>query len=290
VISGTLAAAATPLRDGGRSLDEDGFGPLANFLVGAGLDGLLALGTTGEGILLSVSERKRVTELFLEAAAGRLSVAAHCGAQTTADTVVLAEHAAEAGVAAVAVIAPPYFPLDDASLLIHFTAAARACAPTPFYVYEFERTSGYSVPRRVIDELRSEAPNLAGMKVSDTPWERFSAYLVEGLDIFVGPESLIQRGLAGGAVGAVSALATAFPELVAEAVRTASPEATARVGELRAQIERFPRHAALKRVLGARGVRISEDVRAPLRGLSAAERDELDRLLPTWLREPVRTP
>jgi dihydrodipicolinate synthase/N-acetylneuraminate lyase len=290
VISGTLAAAATPLRDGGRSLDEDGFGPLANFLVGAGLDGLLALGTTGEGILLSVSERKRVTELFLEAAAGRLSVAAHCGAQTTADTVVLAEHAAEAGVAAVAVIAPPYFPLDDASLLIHFTAAARACAPTPFYAYEFERTSGYSVPRRVIDELRSEAPNLAGMKVSDTPWERFSAYLVEGLDIFVGPESLIQRGLAGGAVGAVSALATAFPELVAEAVRTASPEATARVGELRAQIERFPRHAALKRVLGARGVRISEDVRAPLRGLSAAERDELDRLLPTWLREPVRTP
>src|SRR6184192_2435676 len=142
MISGALAAAATPLRDAGSAVDEDGFGPLVGFLAAAGLDGLLALGTTGEGILLSVPERKRVTELFLEASEGRLHVAAHCGAQTTADTVSLVAH--EAGVEAVAVIAPPYFPLDDGALLAHFTAAARACAPVPFYVYEFERTSGYA--------------------------------------------------------------------------------------------------------------------------------------------------
>src|SRR5438876_3946370 len=131
VIAGALAATATPLRGGGAAVDEDGVGPLVGFLAAAGLDGLLALGTTGEGILLSVPERKRVTELFVEAAAGRLQVAAHCGAQTTADTVALAAHAAGTGVSAVAVIAPPYFPLDDRALLAHFTAAARACAPTP---------------------------------------------------------------------------------------------------------------------------------------------------------------
>ena len=119
-----------------------------------------------------------------------------------------------------AVIAPPYFPLDDRALLAHFTAAARACAPVPFYVYEFERTSGYAVPPHLIEELRSAAPNLAGMKVSDSPWERFQPYLIEGLDVFVGPEVLIQQGMAAGAVGAVSALATAFPELVLDAVRS----------------------------------------------------------------------
>jgi len=286
-ISGTLAAAATPLRDGGAAVDEDGFEPLVRFLAGAGLNGLLALGTTGEGILLSVPERRRATELFVEAAAGKLDVAAHCGAQTTADTVELAAHAAETGVSAVAVIAPPYFPLDDAAQLEHFTAAARACDPTPFYVYEFERSSGYAVPLHVIDELRSAAPNLAGMKVSDAPWERFQPYLIEGLDIFVGPESLIHHGLAGGAVGAVSALATAFPELVLEAVRTRSAEATARVGELRAAIEGFPRHAALKHVLRTRGVAINSAVRAPLRGLTDAERDRLDELLPAWLEDPA---
>ena len=287
MLRGALAAAATPLRDGGSALDEDAFAPLCEFLVAAGLDGLLALGTTGEGILLSVAERKRVTELFVEAAEDRLDVAAHCGAQTTADTVELAAHAAETGADAVAVIAPPYFPLDDAALLAHLTAAARACDPTPFYVYEFEKSSGYAVPPRLIEELRIAAPNLAGMKVSDAPWERFEPYLIEGLDIFVGPESLIAQGMAGGAVGAVSALATAFPKLVLEAVRSRSEEATKRVGELRVEIERFPRHAALKHVLRARGVPITEDVRAPLRGLTPDERERLDALLPAWVELPA---
>src|SRR5260221_4527531 len=110
MISGARAAAATPLKAEGAALDEDGFAPLVSFLAAAGLDGLLALGTTGEGILFSVAERKRVTDCFLEAAGGSLKVAAHCGAQTTADTVALAAHAASAGVDAIAVIAPPYFP------------------------------------------------------------------------------------------------------------------------------------------------------------------------------------
>src|ERR687891_1975542 len=124
MIKGALAAAVTPLRDGGAEPDEDAFGPLADFLAAGRLTGILALGTTGEGILLSVAERKRVTDLFVEACAGRLDVAVHCGAQTTADTVALAEHAAAAGAAAVAVIGPPYFQLDDEALLAHFRAAA----------------------------------------------------------------------------------------------------------------------------------------------------------------------
>ena len=286
MIQGTLAAAATPLSQGGTALDEEGFASLVDFLAGGGLDGLLALGTMGEGILLSIPERRRVAELFVEEAAGRLQVAVHCGAQTTADTVALAEHAASAGADAVAVIAPPYFPLDDRAILAHFSAAALACAPVPFYVYEFARTSGYAVPPHVVDALREAAPNLAGLKVSDTPWESFSPYLLEGLDVFVGPEALIGRGVSAGAVGAVSALATAFPELVADAVRDPDGEAASRVGALRAEVERFPRHAALKRVLAERGVAISEDVRPPLRGLTGKERAELDRLIPAWL-EPA---
>jgi dihydrodipicolinate synthase/N-acetylneuraminate lyase len=283
MISGALAAAATPLRDGGASLDEDAFGPLADFLAGGGLDGLLALGTTGEGILLSVPERRRVAERFLEAAAGRLQVAVHCGAQATAGTVALAEHAAEVGAAAVAVIAPPYFALDAEALLAHFTAAARACAPVPFYVYEFERSSGYAVPPEVVARLAEEAPNLAGLKVSDTPWERFRPYLIEGLDVFVGPEALIARGMAAGAAGAVSALATAFPELVAACVREPTAERAAGLADLRATVERFPRHAALKHVLRLRGVPVAEDVRPPLRGLTDGERADLDAQLTAWL-------
>jgi dihydrodipicolinate synthase/N-acetylneuraminate lyase len=93
--------------------------------------------------------------------------------------------------------------------------------------------------------------------------------------------------MAAGAVGAVSALATAFPELVLDAVRSKSIEASRRVGELRAAIEAFPRHAALKHVLRARGVAINEDVRRPLRGLTPDERVRLDELLPAWVEPAV---
>jgi dihydrodipicolinate synthase/N-acetylneuraminate lyase len=279
VLRGALAASVTPLRDGGNALDEEAFGPLVDFLAAGGLDGLLAIGTNGEGILLSAGERRTAAERFLEASAGRLQVAVHCGAQTTADTVALAAHAAEHGADAVAVIGPPYFLLDDQALLAHFTAAAAACAPLPFYVYEFARTSGYAVPLQVIERLREAAPNLAGLKVSDHPWDKFEPYLIEGLDVFVGPESLIAQGLAGGAVGAVSALASAFPELVVAAVRGETVD----VGGLRELIERFPRHAALKHALVRRGVPINEDVRRPLRALADGERKGLDAELVTWL-------
>jgi len=268
MLRGTLAAALTPLREGGARLAEDAFGAYVEFLAAGGLDGVLALGTTGEGILLSIAERKRVAELFVQ---GPLPVAVHCGAQTTADTVELAGHAAEAGAAAVAVIGPPYFALDDAALLAHFEAAARACSPLPFYLYEFARASGYAVPPAVIERLCERVPNLVGMKVSDAPWDAFRPYLLEGLDVFVGPEALIAQGLEHGAAGAVSALASALPELVV----AVDP----RLEEIRAAVERFPRHAALKRVAARRGLPIREDVRAPLRGLTGEERDAVD----AWL-------
>ncbi len=171
-----------------------------------------------------------------------------------------------------AVIAPPYFPLSDDELLAHLTAAARACAPLPFYAYELERASGYAIPVPVVERLRETVDNVAGMKVSDTPFAKVAPYLLEGLDVYIGAEALIGQGLAAGAAGAVSGLASAFPEIVSAAV--SSGDSTA-AGELRALVERYPRHAALKAVVRARGVPMNEDVRAPLRALREDERREL---------------
>jgi dihydrodipicolinate synthase/N-acetylneuraminate lyase len=276
VLRGALAAAVTPLAGGGEVLDEDAFDPLVAYLESGGLDGLLALGTTGEGILLSQAERRRAAELFLAARPDEFAIAIHCGAQTTRVTVELAAHAADLGADAVAVIGPPYFALDDRALLAHFEAAAEACEPVPFYVYEFAARSGYAVPVSVLQHLRERAENFVGLKVSDRPWERFEPYLVDGLDVFVGPESLIQKGLAGGAAGVVSGLATAFPSEVAAAARgVPGPDLDA----LRDGLEQFPFHAAAKHVLRRRGVPINEDVRAPLRELAEDEREALDRWL-----------
>jgi dihydrodipicolinate synthase/N-acetylneuraminate lyase len=275
MLRGALAAAVTPLRDDGAALDEDAFEPYVDYLAAGGLDGLLALGTTGEGILLSLDERRRAAELFVAASGGRLQVAVHAGAQTTADTTALAAHAVGAGADAVAVIGPPYFALDEESLLAHFTAAAKASEPLPFYLYEFRARTGYSIPLSLVERLRETAANLRGLKVSNQPFEAVEPYLGNGLDTFIGAEGLIGRGLDGGAAGAVSGLAAAFPELVARAVH----EGEGDLAPVRAAIERFPFHSALKHVLERRGLPVREDVRAPLRTLTDAERDELDRWL-----------
>jgi dihydrodipicolinate synthase/N-acetylneuraminate lyase len=280
MLRGALAAAVTPLRD--ERLDTDAVGPYLDFLASHGLDGVLVLGTTGEGVLFPPGHRRDIAGAFLEAARGRLQVAVHAGAQTTYDTVALAEHAAAAGAAAVAVIAPPYYALDEEELLAHFAAAARACSPLPFYLYEFEARSGYAIPLPVIERLRECAPNLAGMKVSDSPWERLEPYLVGGLDVFVGAEALLERGLAAGAVGAVSGLAASFPDAVVPLVREPTAEAGERAAALRAELQRFPFHAASKAALGFRGVPIGPEVRAPLRRLTDEERADVERIVSAW--------
>jgi dihydrodipicolinate synthase/N-acetylneuraminate lyase len=264
-----IAAALTPLRDGGAALDLDALEPYLQFLAVAGIDGILLLGTTGEGISLSAPERRTALE---HAVRGPLPVLAHCGAQTTADTVALATHAAANGAEAVAVIAPPYFQFDEAALVAHFRAAADACAPLPFYVYELERASGYAIPVAVVERLRDVCDNIVGMKVSDAPFAKVEPYLLDGLNVLIGAEALIGEGLAAGAAGAVSGLASAFPEVVVEALRTGDSTGA---GELRAVVDRYPRHAALKAVARSRGVPMNDDVRAPLRALTDAERAEL---------------
>lgn len=273
MLRGAIAAAVTPLTDDGHALDEAAFGPLVAFLAEGGVDGLLACGTTGEGILLSVDERTRAAELFLDARPNGFQVAVHAGAQTTADTVRLARHAKELGADAVAVIAPPYFPLDAEELLAHMLAAAEACAPLPFYAYEFAGRSGFAIPLEVIERLRQVAPNLAGLKVSDTPWDKVAPYLQDGLDLFVGSEPLVLEGLALGATGAVSGLATAFPEIVATLVHDRSEQAGEHVTTLRRLLGPIPFHAALKAILVVRGVPVGPAVRAPLRSLTPVERD-----------------
>jgi len=285
---GAIPAAVTPLRDGGEAIDLDAIGPYVELLAAAGVGGVMALGTAGEGLLLTEGERIAVARAFVAAAAGRVPVMVHCGAQTTAVARRLAEAAAADGAAAVSAVSPPFFPLDDDALLAHHAAVAAACAPLPYYVYEFAARTGYPVPPRVLPRLADRAPNLRGIKVSMRPLEAVTAYVGPGIDVFVGPEELIAGGLAAGARGAVSGLAAAVPEAVVAAVEQGTPEATAHAGALRAALDTLAFVPALKRVLQRRGVPLGEDVRAPLRALTPAERSRCDALVDAWaLGTPV---
>ena len=271
-----VVAAATPLTDDGAALDELAIAPYVSFLEAHGADGVFACGTTGEGVLLSLEERRRAAKAFRAATSGILVV--HAGAQTTADTVALAAHAVEIRADAVAVISPPYFPLDTDALTGHFVAAARACAPLPFYCYAFAARSGYPLPVDVIRRVGASVDNLAGLKVSESPFERVEPYLDLGLPVLIGSEPLIPAGVARGAIGTVSGLAAAFPDVVREALDVADDAAGVRLAELRASVEASGQFiAAVKYVLGLRGVPVGTGVRAPLRELTPQEGAQLER-------------
>jgi dihydrodipicolinate synthase/N-acetylneuraminate lyase len=271
-LQGAIAASVTPLKDGGRSVDTMAFERITTFLGEGGVDGVLACGTTGEGVLLSLAERRTVAELFCEFRPPGFQVAVHAGCQTTADTVALAAHAQDVGADAVAVIAPPYYLLDAEELFRHLVSAANAADPLPFYLYEFAARSGYSIPPAVVERVRGAAPNVVGMKVSDVPFDAVTPYLGLGLDVFIGQEPLALQGMEAGATGSVSGLAAAFPTITAALVHDRSAEAHVAVGLLRDRLAGIPFQAALKEVLTARDVLLHADVRPPLRGLTEQER------------------
>jgi dihydrodipicolinate synthase/N-acetylneuraminate lyase len=267
-LRGTLAAAFTPLKNGGTEIDVDAIDPYVDFLCAGGVDGILAVGSAGEGILLDLDERQLVAEKYRKSTEGRVSLAVHAGAMTTSMTAILAEHAASIGAEGVAVIAPPYFGYSEDELLEHFAVAAAACHPVPFYVYEYAARSGYVIPVSVIERLRDRAPNLRGMKVSDTPFSAVAPYLLDGLDLFIGFDSLIPEGLANGAVGAVSGLAAIMPEFVCDLVREPSAEKAQLAAERIALYE--PRLIERgKAELSRLGI-MRPDVRAPLLSSSAS--------------------
>lgn len=282
-MKGTFAAAPTPFKDGGREVDLEAIGPVKRFLAERGIDGLFVLGTTGEGVLLSHEERLEVTKAFLAEDPGSLPVIVNCGAMTTADTVALCEATAELGVDGIAVVAPPYFKLDYLSQVAHFVAAARSCAPLPFYIYECVAVSGYAVSRSAVEEIARQAPNLRGTKVSDTPFEAVEPYVGLGIDLFVGAEALIPQAMEAGAVGSVSALAAAFPEIISDAVKNYDDSTSGRLAELRGLVESVPRHTAIKHVLKMRGVDISVDVRPPLRTMTSEEVERFEAEVARWL-------
>jgi dihydrodipicolinate synthase/N-acetylneuraminate lyase len=274
-----IVAAATPLTDGGAELDEAAVWPYVRFLTDAGADGVFACGTTGEGVLLRLEERKRAAVVFRAALRGTLII--HAGAQNTADTAELSAHAAEIGADGVAVIPPPYFPLDEAALTAHLVAAARACEPLPFFIYCFAARSGYPVSLSVVERVREEATNLAGLKVSEAPWANVEPYFEACLPVFVGQEPLIPKALAAGAAGAVSGLAAAFPEAIRAVLDAPDAAGEARLEALRRAMESSggPFIAAVKHVIGARGVPVSPALRLPMRSLTAEEASRLDAAL-----------
>lgn len=275
----------TPLNERDR-IDHPAVRQVVEFLLARGIDCLMVGGTTGEGMLLRVEERRALLTTVIDAVAGQSPVIAHTGCINTADTVELTRHAAAAGATAASVIAPYFYTLDDESLFNHYLAAARAVPGFPVFVYAFPGNAKNDVSPSLLERLIGAAPNIVGCKSSNPDLIRFQGYVRaggEGFLPFNGVDGLMLPALALGSKAQVSGNSNVCPEAFGELYEAfqagdlaRARAAQAHINRIRAVLHDGITPAFFKLGLTLRGVPAGR-VRPPMRELRDEEARAVER-------------
>lgn len=201
---GIWPALLTPLNeDGSPNLSQ--LENLVNCHVQQGLGGLYVLGSTGQGVLLSVEQRKSVAASVLATVNRRIPVMVHVGAVATDDAVELARHAAAHGADSISSVATIYYPLGADYTFEHYRRIGGA-TELPFYVYHLSAVNRFGgSPREYVDRLLG-LPNIQGMKFTDGDlYQLGMLHQLAGdrLQFFSGADELLCHAALSGAVGAI---------------------------------------------------------------------------------------
>ena len=215
--TGILAAVVTPFSADGSAVDEAGIRRQADHILGNGIHGLVPGGSTGEFTTLTIAERKRAAECYIEAAAGRGPVVVGTGALYTADTVELSKHANDAGAAAVMVVPPFYDRPSWDELLAHFGAVSDAI-DIPIMYYNLPSNTGVDLTPEQFAELARKT-RVTCFKDTGGDVVKFTAILqnyADDIQAMNGYDTLSFYGLAAGAKASVWGAASVIPRLCAD--------------------------------------------------------------------------
>lgn len=169
------------------------------------LGGLFVLGSTGQGVLLNLEQRKEIAERAVRAAAGRLPIMVHVGAPATDDAALLAGHAARIGADAVSTVPPIYYPATAEATFEHYRCVG-AASDLPFFPYHAMFLQQALPAAKDYAERLLEIPNIAGMKFTDHNLYAMGLvhrYAGGRLKILSGADELLCHAALSGAVGAI---------------------------------------------------------------------------------------
>ena len=218
---GSLVAMVTPFRDG--QVDEAKLRELVEFHVTHGTDGLVPCGTTGESPTLSHAEHKRVVEIVVEAAAGRIPVVAGTGSNSTAEAIDMTVHAARAGADAALLVSPYYNKPTQEGLYRHFRAIAEAAPDLPMIPYNIQGRTAVNVETETMARL-AQIPNIVGVKEASGSLDQMTAVVLAcGPDFSVlsGDDTLTLPLMSVGGRGVISVVANFLPREVADLTHAA---------------------------------------------------------------------
>jgi 4-hydroxy-tetrahydrodipicolinate synthase len=215
MFNGVFTALVTPFRDG--LVDESAFVALVERQIAAGVHGLVPVGTTGETSTLSHEEHRRVVELCVQTAAGRVPVIAGAGSNSTVEAIELAGHAKAVGAQATLIVTPYYNRPSQDGLYAHYTAIAEA-VDLPMIVYNVPARTSVDLSNETLVRL-SKLPGIVGIKDATSDLARASLQRLEcGPDwnMLSGNDDTALGYMAHGGHGCISVTANVAPDLCAQ--------------------------------------------------------------------------
>ena len=218
---GSLVAMVTPFHDG--RVDEAKLRELVEFHVANGTDGLVPCGTTGESPTLTHEEHKRVVEIVIHQARGRIPVVAGTGSNSTAEAIEMTQHAARAGADGALLVTPYYNRPTQPGLYAHFRAIAEAAPDLPLIVYNIQGRTAVNVETETLARL-AQIPNIVGVKEASGSLDQMTAVILAcGPDFTVlsGDDNLTLPLMAVGGRGVISVVANFLAREVSDVTHAA---------------------------------------------------------------------
>jgi 4-hydroxy-tetrahydrodipicolinate synthase len=281
---GSIVALITPFRDG--AFDESAYRALIDWQIDEGTEAVVPCGTTGESPTLDHDEHKRVVEVCIEAADGRVPVIAGTGSNSTAEAIELTRHAKQAGAAAALVVTPYYNKPTQEGLFRHYQAIVEA-VDLPVIIYNIPPRSVIDMSVETMARL-GKLPNIVGVKDATADLTRpIRTRLAVGGDFcqLSGEDGTAVPFLAAGGHGCISVTANVAPAMCAEMQRAWCRNDLATVMTLQDKL--MPLHVALfcesnpgpvKYAASLLG-RSSAETRLPLAPLSEASKETVRRAM-----------
>ena len=216
MFKGSLVALITPMRADG-SVDEKAYAEFVDWQIKEGTHAVVPVGTTGESPTLTHDEHKRVVEIAVEVAKGRVPVIAGAGSNSTAEAIELARHAKQAGADASLVVTPYYNKPTQEGMFLHFSAIADA-VDLPLIIYNIPPRSVVDMSVETMARLARHR-NIIGVKDATANLVRpLHTKLACGDDFCMlsGEDHTALSFNAAGGVGCISVTANVAPRLCSE--------------------------------------------------------------------------
>lgn len=217
-IKGIIAAMQTAMHEDG-SINEAEQRRQINRQIAAGVDAVFCLGTNGEFYIMSMEEKIRVMEIFVDEVKGRVPVYAGTGCISTEETVALSRKAREIGVDVLSVITPYFAAISQEELYQHYAQVAGS-VDLPVVMYNIPARTGASLAPATVKRLAGEFTNIAGVKDSSGNFNNILQYIqeTEGMDFSVlsGNDALILWTLLAGGKGGITAIANILPTVMVD--------------------------------------------------------------------------